>query len=208
MGASEEIRTAHNSFARQDSFLSDNKARIATENDDVFHFVAYVPHLSDKCVYELDGLKNGPIRAGSYADKVDADGPSAWLKVAREAIQQRIERYAASEIKFNLMAVVKDKRTGLRQKLAALEAAGLDSDSDDVVQVRMQLSHEEQKREQWKVENDRRRHNYLPFCVELLKAMAYSGKLPEITKKANERHMAKRRKAMADKLATANGVLK
>jgi len=199
VGASEEIRTAHNSFARRDMFLSEKKERIATENDDVFHFVAYVPHTSDKCVYELDGLKKGPIRIGSYAEKVDADGPSAWLSVAREAIQQRIEKYASNEIKFNLMAVVKDKRADLQNKLSELQQAGLEDDSDDIVQILEALSRDQQKRVQWKLENERRQHNYLPFCMEFLKCLGSSGKLSELITKANKSYAAKRKNAMVDK---------
>jgi ubiquitin carboxyl-terminal hydrolase L5 len=42
IGASDEIRTVHNSFARKDTFLvEDGPKRIASKDDDVFHFVAY-----------------------------------------------------------------------------------------------------------------------------------------------------------------------
>ena len=42
IGASEEIRNVHNSFARKETFLmDDSKKRIATKDDDVFHFIAY-----------------------------------------------------------------------------------------------------------------------------------------------------------------------
>lgn len=213
IGASEEIRTAHNSFARPDSFLADQKKKKASEDDDVFHFVAYVPHGADKNVYELDGLKEGPVCVGSYKEtshQEDGDDDDmAWLSVARTAIQERIERYSASEIKFNLMAIVRDQRVELVKKLNALTTAtgsGEEDDDDDddneeVVQIKIKMACEEQKRQQWKTENDRRRHNYLPFCVEYLKCLAASGKLPELTKKANERTMAKRRKVMMDKTA-------
>jgi len=36
--------------------------RVAKEDDDVFHFVAYVPHAGR--LYELDGLRRGPIDHG------------------------------------------------------------------------------------------------------------------------------------------------
>ncbi|KAH8048357.1 hypothetical protein JL722_12592 [Aureococcus anophagefferens] len=92
-------------------FVSDEKR--ATADDDVFHFVAYVP--SGGKVYELDGLKAGPIDLGSFED--------SWLPVARSAIEARIQKYAASEIKFNLMAIVRDKRAALEDAKAAADAA-------------------------------------------------------------------------------------
>ena len=219
IGSSDEIRTAHNSFARRDAFLSDpdRSKRMATEDDDVFHFVAYVPHKADGSVYELDGLRPGPIKCGSYDTRGgstskerhdDNDDPMAWLVVARRAIQDRIEKYAASEVKFNLMAVVHDRRSVLKSKLGALEEAGLDGSSEEVNSVRAQLAHEEEKRRQWAVENERRRHNYLPFCVELIKSLAGSGRLPEITKMANDKVLEARKKAMEAKMAEMSAAAK
>ena len=56
-------------------------------------------------MYELDGLKQGPINHGEYLDE-------NWLDVAVPAIQKRISAYSSNEIKFNLMAVTKDPRVG------------------------------------------------------------------------------------------------
>jgi len=202
IGSSDDIRNAHNSFARKDAFLSDpdKPKREATEDDDLFHFVAYVPHAADGCVYELDGLRAGPIKCGTYAAAESDDNPMAWLGVARKAIQDRIEKYAASEVKFNLMAVVHDKRSVLNTQLTTLKEAGFDDASEEVGSVRAQLAHEEEKRKHWAVENARRQHNYLPFCVELIKSLAASGKLPEITKKANDAALEARKKMMAAKM--------
>lgn len=41
IGASDEIREAHNSFARKESFLMSGEKKVAGKDDEVFHFVAY-----------------------------------------------------------------------------------------------------------------------------------------------------------------------
>merc|ERR1712157_409983 len=152
--------------------------KVADDDSDVFHFIAYVPHYGTNHVYELDGLQQGPISCGSFTN-------GNWLDVARKAIQERIENYAASEIKFNLMAVVKDKRLSLNQKLASLALAGISSEEDsEIMHIRTLLLEEEEKRNHWEIENARRRHNYLPFCVELLKALAREDKLKDVVEKA------------------------
>lgn len=40
------------------------ESRAAKEDDDVFHFVAYVPH--NGRLYELDGLQPAPIDHGAF----------------------------------------------------------------------------------------------------------------------------------------------
>jgi ubiquitin carboxyl-terminal hydrolase L5 len=45
IGNSDVIREVHNSFARQDPFtIEEDDDRKAKDDDDVFHFIGYVPY--------------------------------------------------------------------------------------------------------------------------------------------------------------------
>mmetsp|Transcript_30180 Transcript_30180/g.65932 ORF Transcript_30180/g.65932 Transcript_30180/m.65932 type:complete len:242 (-) Transcript_30180:411-1136(-) len=207
---SESIRRAHNSFARPEPFVPDDKA-VADKNDEVYHFISYIPF--EGALYELDGLKPGPICLGT-CDKEN------WLDLARPAIQERIERYSNSEIRFNLMAVVKDRREVCRENLTRLEAVksavlhklgagdGMDLDgavdndlpSDagslnakmaevetDIERLKQQIAVEEEKMQNWKQENIRRKHNYIPFLFNFLQILAEKGKLKPLIQRARQK---------------------
>lgn len=61
--------------------MEEEKSKNATEDDDVFHFISFVPFKGQ--LYELDGLQPGPI---SFGECTQED----WLSKAREQIQMRI----------------------------------------------------------------------------------------------------------------------
>ncbi|KAK3063675.1 hypothetical protein LTS18_013652, partial [Coniosporium uncinatum] len=141
---SELIRTVHNSFARSSPFI-DETQRLATEDDDVYHFIAYTS-LNGK-LYELDGLQPAPI---SHGDCTFEEFPDKVIPV----LQRRIERYPAHEIRFNLLAMVRDLRIRAREI----------GDQD-------WLYREEEKRTAWQWENALRRHNFVGFVGELMKGV-------------------------------------
>jgi len=196
---SELIRTAHNAFARPEPFIfEEKKPSRDSGGEDAFHFIGYVPINGQ--LYELDGLKPGPIllhHAGGEAVTQDN-----WMAAARTAIQARLAHYASKEIRFNLMALIGNQAEQIKKKIAAIDeqiaaakgtsasaagsadaaaaaapaasgtaAAPMDTDAvdsstvslleDERAQLKRQLEDEEHKMERWRVENMRRKHNYV-----------------------------------------------
>lgn len=142
-----QIRTVHNSFARQTLFELDNKK--AQKEEDVFHFIGYVP--IDGRLYELDGLKEGPIDLGTIAPGQD------WLNVVRPIIQKRIDKYSEGEIHFNLMALVSDRQMIYQRQIAQILKESSDSDMDtdtkqiEVARLRSLIEDDIAKKKRYKV---------------------------------------------------------
>jgi len=174
---SDQIRSVHNSFARQTLFEFDSKK--AEKDDDVFHFVSYVP--INGRIYELDGLKAGPVDHGPAGED--------WTDAVRPVIEARMMKYTQGEIHFNLMAVIQDKTIRYNNQLKSLSGMSIDSQMAEVARIEMLLAEEENKRSKWKQENIRRRHNYLPLIMEMLRSLASRGELLPIYNKAKEKSM-------------------
>ncbi|ORY71599.1 ubiquitin carboxyl-terminal hydrolase [Pseudomassariella vexata] len=139
---SELIRDVHNSFAKSSPFV-DETQRTSGETEDAFHFVAYTP--IDGTLFELDGLQPAPISHGACSSD---EFPTKVMEV----LQRRINRYEATEIRFNLMAMVRDLRIKARE----------------IGDTEM-LAREERKRRDWQFENALRRHNFVGFAGAVLK---------------------------------------
>eukprot|EP00850_Spirogloea_muscicola_P004006 SM000017S02746 [mRNA] locus=s17:32286:34490:+ [translate_table: standard] len=219
---SEAIRVAHNSFARPEAFVAEEARAAGAGDDDLYHFISYLP--LDGVLYELDGLKSGPISLGPCG-LADED----WLRLVQPVIQERIDQYAASEIRFNLMAIVRNRKELLRTQRDELEArlrkledgatagaapaaedggaaeaadAPMDVDATDpdmvqreaeLVELRAslltiddQMAAEDAKVARWKVENVRRKHNYIPFLFNFLKILAEKKQLQPLIDKARD----------------------
>lgn len=184
IGNSNTIKKAHNSFAQPEPFMFESKT--ASKDDDAYHFIAYVPHGGK--VYELDGLRPGPILLGEY----DTSASGYWTDVVVDPIQTRMERLGG-DIAFNLLGIVKDRLSVLRKELKAVEEQkskvaedAMEDFEDQEDMLKAQILTEEQKRESWKNENVRRRHNYIPLIYNLIKTLAANGKLEKLRKDAKE----------------------
>jgi ubiquitin carboxyl-terminal hydrolase L5 len=166
--------------------------------EDVFHFISYLP--INGRLYELDGLKEGPVDLGVI------DGQN-WLDVVRPVIEKRIQKYSEGEIHFNLMAIVSDRQMLCQRQLDQLlndNSMETDSKQSEIAKLRMQIDDEIVKRKRYKVrktrfmtsmmnfapfqiENIRRKHNYLPLIVELLRILGEKGQLSPLYEKAKQR---------------------
>ncbi|KAK5138552.1 hypothetical protein LTR08_000140 [Meristemomyces frigidus] len=174
---SDLIRDVHNSFARSSPFASD-ETRIATQDDDVYHFIAYTS--INSTLYEIDGLQPAPIRhgdAGACPAEIFADAVVPVL-------QRRIDRYPQTEIRFNLLAMCEDPR---------LHARALGDEE--------MLAREEHKRREWRWENALRRHNFVGFIGEVMKGVMAAklkdgsqGAWIEEAKAATEKRVQERQK--------------
>jgi len=224
IGNSSLIREAHNSFGRAEPFMFEEK-KTADEDDDIYHFIGYVP--VNGALYELDGLKNGPILLGECTN-------ANWLDKVRPAIQARIQKYSQKEIRFNLLGLIQNKKEGFTHKIGLLNkrkaainsklSGGATMDTSDEHEIPLPTSTDELKHElkaveseikdfeqgiqdeearyaKWRAENVRRKHNYVPFVYNFLKLLAERGKLSGLmdstTKAVTERNA--RQKAAKDK---------
>ncbi|XP_036670990.1 ubiquitin carboxyl-terminal hydrolase isozyme L5 [Drosophila suzukii] len=178
-----QIRTVHNSFARQTLFELDMKNQ--NKDEDVYHFVGYMP-IGGR-LYELDGLREGPIDLGEIKPEQN------WIDVVRPIIEKRMQRYSDGEIHFNLMALISDRQRIYEQQIDKLlnpAPNAMDTEEDrqtEISSLRTYIQYEIQKKKRYKVENVRRKHNYLPFIVELLKMLGETGQLMPIYEKAKQR---------------------
>lgn len=95
IGQSEHIRNVHNSFAKPDKFLfvNDPNDKGPKKTEDAFHFVSYMKSQTSNKVFELDGLRNGPILLGEEEEGKD------WIDLVIQEINQRIQHYTTNEIR-------------------------------------------------------------------------------------------------------------
>lgn len=87
------------------------EAESEEDDEEGFHFCAYVP-IGNR-VWKLDGMDKFPQDMGPIADG------ESWISLAQPILQDRMAQYAASEIQFNIMAVVHDPMVGCVEALAA-----------------------------------------------------------------------------------------
>eukprot|EP01065_Artemidia_motanka_P047108 TRINITY_DN729_c2_g1_i3.p1 TRINITY_DN729_c2_g1~~TRINITY_DN729_c2_g1_i3.p1 ORF type:complete len:333 (+),score=153.00 TRINITY_DN729_c2_g1_i3:61-999(+) len=183
MGTQEVLRREHNSFKRSECFSFEREDK--SGDGDAYHFIAYLP--KGGALFELDGLLSGPVLLG--------DAGENWLESAVPKVQQRIQEVQALDTKgnglmFNLLAVTSSRIARLQREVS--------EGGPDVAAKQARLADLQEQREAGRKENVRRRHNYIPLAIELLKALAEKDALEPLIapalKKSEERIKERERK--------------
>ncbi|KAM1655386.1 hypothetical protein ACFX1Q_008274 [Malus domestica] len=98
-----------------------------------------------------------------------------WLQMVQPVIQERIERYSKSEIRFNLLAIIKN-----RKEISSEINAGIEGVTEKILM-------EEEKCKKWRTENIHRKHNCIPFLFNFLKILAEKKQLKPFIEKAKQK---------------------
>ncbi|GLB42764.1 putative ubiquitin carboxyl-terminal hydrolase, family 1 [Lyophyllum shimeji] len=135
-------KTAKSTTSTSPQKKGKEKAKPETEDaDEAYHFIGYVPAYGK--VWELDGLKSGPLEVGELpaADPSSSSlqptkpikAHSGWMDVVRPALRMKMEKYGGaaeggSNIRFSLLAIVdglyekaNDELQMLKRERVALE---------------------------------------------------------------------------------------
>lgn len=99
------LAEVHNSYATPQDVSTLSESYESTSElvfADTYHFVSFVP--INGRLFELDGLNKYPIDHGPLIEGEN------WTEQFRKLINDRFQEAAKEEIRFNLMAVIPDKR--------------------------------------------------------------------------------------------------
>ncbi|RDB24816.1 Ubiquitin carboxyl-terminal hydrolase isozyme L5 [Hypsizygus marmoreus] len=160
------LREAHNALSPPSAISLDGLG-LPKKSEDAYHFVVYLPVMG--ALYELDGLKQYPVRHGSFDEQGEG-----WIKTAREVIERRIATYPVGALEFSLLALRDDPLPSLQAQLQEAQSSG---NSAVAAEILATISNENSKRKRWAFENSLRKHNHVGLIHALLVALAKGGGL-------------------------------
>ncbi|KAL3276163.1 hypothetical protein HHI36_020882 [Cryptolaemus montrouzieri] len=96
------------------------------------------------------------------------------------------------------MAIVSDRKMLYERQIEALqkqieETGDVETLKSETTRLRLLIEEEETKKKFYQIENIRRKHNYIPLIIELLKILAKEGKLLPLYEEAKERTLKRQK---------------
>ncbi|SJL06683.1 uncharacterized protein ARMOST_10025 [Armillaria ostoyae] len=105
-GAAKKEKTKRGSNPPPNKRAKTKKPPPEEGDEETYHFTSYVPAYGK--VWELDGLKSGPLEVG------DVTATTEWMDVVRPALRMKMRKYGGGgddgehDIRFSLLAIVDD----------------------------------------------------------------------------------------------------
>jgi len=229
IGNSETIRMAHNSFAKQEVFEIEHDKRGGKE-EDAFHFIAYLPvngQLYELDGLQQGPIAFGPCSEETWLSQAREQIQKRIQKyegseirftllalIADKKDQAEKERHRLSLIRHYLLKQLGAESDDPMEDLTpvAKEIEELSKQSQETMQASLKeieqsiasqdvkIQAEIERSHQWRQENERRKHNYVPFIFELLAQLAKKNMLEALFKEAVE----KKKKRQEEKKAAKN----
>jgi len=240
IGNSNVIRTIHNSFARPEPFEMDEKAAKGDE-DDVYHFIGYVPvngKLYELDGLQPGPIELGECTHEDWLDKVRPVIQARMQRYSEKEIGFNLMAIIENRLDVlnRKISQINTRRDLLNAKLSRLSGgssmdvdqpsdaggqplpnspqeiqAALHALDEEQKEVEADLAEENERLAKWKIENTRRKHNYVPFVFNLLKALAAKDVLPSLIEeaqkaqeKAFQERQARKQKEKAEKQKSTN----
>lgn len=201
IGQNNRIRNIHNSFCASDPLLllDHDSEDDNDKSGNAYHFISYVP--VDGKIYELDGLRGDPIIVGEYNNNISSNNSNWIEVVKNEVkrrmeefsvkengftllgVVDNIKEKCIKELnkENELIGIIQNygitntipngysiKDIGETEEERSLIVA---SHQEMMREMEEKIANEDKKFERYRIENNRRKHNYIPFAMELLKIM-------------------------------------
>ncbi|VDM52841.1 unnamed protein product [Angiostrongylus costaricensis] len=154
---SEKIRQVHNSFGRPTFYELELNT---PQYEDNYHFITFVP-VGNKVSGELDGLREFPLEVSAIPEG------KSWMEVISPIITERMRRLGWLFEVFHSNEVIHEFNNSSEDSMTAISCSTSWLCS-------------------YRRENARRRHNYLPFIVEILRILAKEGRLVPMVEKVSK----------------------
>lgn len=95
-----------------------------SNQEEAYHFIGYIPFRGK--VWELDGLKSGPVEVGELPTGSGTTVNQSWMDIVRPVLRMKMRKYGGGDeetgsIRFNLLAIVKDQFCKVSDQLELLK---------------------------------------------------------------------------------------